>query len=111
MTHAELLRRYVELHNGGVHSGDFAPLLALFHRQAVLEFRGFGIGPFRGSAQIARAFEETPPDEELVIVDAVEVSSVASVRYAWRGRPEIAGSLELVSEGDRILRLTVTRAG
>ncbi|MEW6279795.1 MAG: nuclear transport factor 2 family protein [Candidatus Eremiobacterota bacterium] len=99
-----LLQTYVQLHNLGVEAGDFHDLLALFSDEAVLEFRGIPLGPFRGRPAIARAFAERPPDDQLVLLDG-------EGSYAWLREPgRRAGRIRL-DGSDMIVRLVIIREG
>ena len=78
----DMLHLYVKRHNLGVRSGDFVPMLALFHPDAVLQFNGLGLGPFQGLAKISEAFRDMPPSEELVVLDTTEVQGSVSASYS-----------------------------
>jgi hypothetical protein len=96
-----LLEREVEAFNGGVRTGDWAPLAELFTDDAELEFVGIPIGPFRGRAAIAEAYRAQPPDDEIVLLDG-------GPRYAWSREPgRAAGELHLEERDGAIVRLRV----
>ena len=104
------MRRYVEHHNAGVRTGDFGPMLDLIHPEAEFVFVDMGIGPFRGSADIARAFETHPPTDELVILKTwAEEAAIVAV-YGWRQDPTAHGEIRIASGTDGVIRrVTVQR--
>jgi hypothetical protein len=105
MSPAELLRAYVERHNGGVRAGGFARLRGLFADDASMRFHGLAIGPFVGVKAILLAFATNPPDDELVILEQVGVEAV----YAWGRDPERrAGRLRITVARGRISAIDVT---
>jgi hypothetical protein len=96
-----LLEREVAAFNEGVRTGDWAPLVALFAEDAVLEFDGIPVGPFHGRDAIAEAYRTMPPDDEIVLLDG-------GPRYAWSQEPKRpAGELHLDERDGRIVRLLV----
>jgi steroid delta-isomerase len=96
-----LLEREVAAFNEGVRSGDWVPLVELFAEDAVLEFEGIPVGPFRGRDAIAEAYRTSPPDDEIVLLDG-------GPAYAWSKDPERpAGELHLDELDGRIVRLLV----
>jgi hypothetical protein len=96
-----LLEREVAAFNEGVRTGDWAPLVALFAEDAVLEFDGIPVGPFHGRDAIAEAYRTMPPDDEIVLLDG-------GPRYAWSREPKRpAGELHLDEREGRIVRLLV----
>lgn len=103
-----VLERYVAAHNHGVSSGDFRQLGELFSEDAVVEFRGLSIGPFRGRQEIVAAFDRQPPDDQLVLASALPAGG-ASAEYGWRrepGRP--AGTLTVELTGGLVSHLVIT---
>ncbi len=105
----ELLHDHVDDFNAGVRDGDFARMLERFSDDAELVFEGVPVGPFHGREQIAAAYRERPPDDELVLLDATEAGGVVTARYAWGKTPErMAGQMHLTSAEGRIARLVVT---
>ena len=97
----DLLEREVEAFNEGVRTGDWSPLVELFAEDAVLEFDGIPVGPFRGRDAIAEAYRSMPPDDEIVLLDG-------GPRYAWSKEPERpGGELHLEERDGRIVRLLV----
>jgi steroid Delta-isomerase len=96
-----LLEREVAAFNEGVRSGDWVPLVELFAEDAVLEFEGIPVGPFRGRDAIAEAYRTSPPDDEIVLLDG-------GPAYAWsKDRERPAGELHLDELDGRIVRLLV----
>jgi len=102
---AELLRVYVQRHNGGVRAGGFSGLRALLAEDASMRFHGIEAGPFVGIEAILLAFVEDPPDDELVILEQRGVEAV----YAWGRDPERpAGRLRITVVRGRISAIDVT---
>jgi len=103
---AELLRAYVERHNEGVRAGEFLRLAAILSRDAAMRFHGIPAGgPFEGARAILAAFAESPPDDELVILEQQGVEAL----YAWRREPERpAGRLRITVTRGRITAIDVT---
>jgi steroid Delta-isomerase len=96
-----LLEREVDAFNEGVRTGDWSPLVALFAEDAVLEFEGIPVGPFRGRDAIEEAYRAMPPDDQILLLDG-------GPRYAWSKEPERpAGELHLEERESRIVRLLV----
>jgi len=107
----ELLRRHVELFNAGVRSGDFGPLVEQFSPDAALVFEGVPVGPFHGREEIAAAYRQQPPDDELDVLDVREEGDELVADYAWRAEPDVrAGEMRLAVEDGRIRRLVVAFA-
>ena len=109
MTGPELLEEHVRRFNAGVRTGDFAPMLALFADDAVLEFRGVPVGPFHGRDAIAAAYAAKPPDDQIEVLEIEKDDAEIRAGYAWlrdEGRP--AGAMFLACDGERIARLVVT---
>src|SRR2546423_577287 len=52
----DLLRSYVALHNEGLRTGSWEPLVALFQEDAEIVFIGVPFGPVRGPGAIRAAF-------------------------------------------------------
>jgi ketosteroid isomerase-like protein len=106
---SSLLRDYVAEHNAGVRNGDWSRMLERFADDAELVFEGAPIGPFQGRDEIAAAYRERPPDDEVVVSDVREDGETVVAAYEWRREPQIrAGELRLTHEGDRIKKLVVT---
>jgi hypothetical protein len=99
-----LLDREVAAFNEGVRTGDWALLVELFTDDAVLEFVGIPVGPFRGRAAIGEAYRAQPPDDEIVVLEDRGDSAV----YAWSRNPERrAGELHLEERDGAIARLRI----
>jgi hypothetical protein len=109
---ATILRKYVELHNKGVLTGNFNAMLDLFTEDAEMHFEGGqSIGPFVGRTGIARGFSARPPDDTLVIIGSVKVKNSIFViaDYGWSIAPQNkAGQLRATVRGTQIAKLTVT---
>jgi RimJ/RimL family protein N-acetyltransferase len=109
VTALELFYDHVARFNDGVRSGDFGPMLEWFAEDADLAFEGVPVGPFRGREEIAAAYRDQPPDDEIRVLDAEERDGVVVARYAWLREPEVAaGEMRMTCDGDRIDRLVVT---
>jgi steroid Delta-isomerase len=101
---SSLLRRQVEGFNQGVRTGDWAPMLELFHEDAELEFVGIPVGPFAGRDAIGEAYRSQPPDDEIVVL----VDRGDTAVYAWSKDAELAaGELHVEEREGRIARLRV----
>lgn len=85
-------------------------MLEQFADDAELAFEGVSVGPFRGKPAIARAYEEQPPDDEIVILRTRESGNDLVVAdYAWQAEPSArAGTLILRLRDAEIDRLVVT---
>jgi ketosteroid isomerase-like protein len=95
-----LRHKHVEGFNEGVRTGDWSRMLALLHDDAELEFAGIPVGPFRGKQAIRDAYEQQPPDDEIVLL--------AGDAYAWAGEPALrAGELRLEERDGKIARIRV----
>jgi steroid delta-isomerase len=104
------LARHVETFNRAVESGDFDPLVALFHEDATLEFAGIPIGPFEGREAIAAAYAAQPPTDTMSIL-AVLVESDGTVveDFSWSADGGArSGQVRLTVEDDRIRKLVVS---
>ena len=106
---SRLLRDYIDGHNRGVRTGDFAALIELLHPNAQMRFRGIQVGPFIGRDAIARAFRTRPPDDELTVLRMrCEDSGLAVADYARKSNPaEIAGELRITIQSNRIIGIEV----
>jgi steroid Delta-isomerase len=106
-----LVQAHLERFNAGVRSGDFGPMVeAGFADNAELAFEGVPVGPFRGKLEIARAYAEQPPDDEVRILRTTESGEeMVVVDYAWLAAPkERAGSMIFRLRDGKIDRLLVT---
>jgi hypothetical protein len=109
VTSLELLQRYVELHNQGVRGGNFDRLVSLFATDGELRFEGRVHAVLTGSAAIATAFGEMPPDDELHLDGARRAGEIVQASYRWaRDVEKLAGSLTLEAQNGKIRRLVVT---
>ena len=81
ITPRDVLEHYVRRHNQGVTSGDFAPLLELFLPEARLELGGIALGPFEGTAAIARAFRDQLGLCDLYLADLDAIAGQIAVHY------------------------------
>ena len=101
-----LLTQYIALHNQGVESGDFAPMLSLFDEAAEMHFERVPYGPLIGRAAIADGFRNTPPDDALILLDAHVDGATTVARYSWERHPT-EGILVIEAVNDQIIKLTV----
>jgi hypothetical protein len=86
----------------GVASGDFSTLCALFAEDGSLEFQGLNQGPFHGRSAISEAFKQTPPDDELMwgdIVDVDEAGVSGCAAYGWRSHSNRRGGMICITIG------------
>lgn len=101
----DALQEHVARFNAGVRTGDFSAMLAGLADDAELEFVGVPVGPFRGRAEIAEAYRERPPDDEILVLDR----EGDTAGYAWAADPETrAGELRLTVRDGLIRRVVVT---
>lgn len=104
----ELAQEYIERHNEGVRSKDFAPLLELFAENAEMIFHSASIGTLIGRKVISDAFKYEPPDDELLVLGLGADDLGVEIRYAWKNAPTVpAGVLEFHSHDGKITRLVV----
>jgi len=104
-----LLHDYVLVHNECVRTDDWQPLGEWFADDAELAFDGVPVGPFNGRAQIVAAYEEQPPDDEVVILGALAENGRVVASYGWLRDPaKRAGEMILTIRDGRIARLVVT---
>ena len=108
-TAKERLAAYVEAHNAGVRTGDFAALAELLHPTASMRFSGTATGPFDSAAAILQAFREQPPDDELVTVTVRATGEhAAEAVYAWASAPsKSAGRLRISTHRDLISKIRI----
>jgi len=104
-----LLRRYVRLHNVGYRTGDFQPLLDLFHEAGEMLFVGIPFRPLRGRTAIATAFKKAPPDGELRLGKATTPApDRAEAPFGWsHNSGTVVGKLIVWAHEGRIRRLRV----
>jgi hypothetical protein len=102
----QLVERHVRAFNHGVRTAEWQPLVDLFSDDAELRFENVPVGPFVGRDAIRRAYDERPPDDELVLLGLQadgEHSLVAA--FAWsRGG---TGRMLIEHRRGAIERLTV----
>lgn len=108
MTSREIIGSYVALHNEGVATGSFAPMLALFDDDAELYFEDLPIGPYLGRNAIAEAFCQLPPTDELEILEISSYDSGGRAIYGWQSDPgRAAGDIHMDINDGRIRKLTI----
>ena len=106
---AAVLGEHVRRFNDAVRSGDFADMVAGFAPEAEMSFVGAPAGPFAGRDEIAAAYAEQPPDDEIRLLGAPRVDGEAvEADYAWAAGGTRAGRLILTARGDEITSLVVT---
>jgi RimJ/RimL family protein N-acetyltransferase len=104
-----LLHDYVMVHNECVRTGDWEPLGEWFTDDAELAFEGVPVGPFSGRDEIAAAYRERPPDDEVLIFGVDEEDGRVVARYGWLREPaEQAGRMLVTPRSGKIERLGVT---
>lgn len=101
--------RHVNTFNSAVRSGDWGPFVALFADDAVLEFVGLQVGPFRGRNAIAEAYRQMPPDDCIHVAGAPVVhGNETMITYRWDSTGS-TGTMRLKTGRDgRVSHLTVT---
>lgn len=98
-------REHVDRFNRAVTSGDWSALVATLHPDAVLEFVGPPVGPFKGRAAIAAAYEANPPDDTMRIRGVRARGATDLVAFEWsRGG---TGTMEIERADGLITRLLV----
>jgi len=108
MTAAELLQKYVLLHNYGVETGDFGPMLELFADDAVFEFENPRIGTFWGVKIIAGVFRRQQPDSMLVISNIEDRGEAARADYGDEANATVRqGTITIDMENGRIKKLFI----
>jgi RimJ/RimL family protein N-acetyltransferase len=107
--HVRLLHEYVGVHNECVRTGEWDALQDWFADDAELAFEGVPIGPFRGAAEIVRAYRERPPDDFVVTFRVVEDGARVVADYGWLREPaKTAGRMLLTPAGNRVAKLMIT---
>ncbi|WP_305789999.1 nuclear transport factor 2 family protein [Symbioplanes lichenis] len=59
---------HIDRFNTAVRTGDWSPVVAALHPDAVMTFTPVPAGPFTGRAAIAAAYAENPPDDTMRVV-------------------------------------------
>ena len=106
----DFLHAYVAAHNDCVRNGDWEPLGDWFAEDAALTFEGVPVGPFTGREEIAAAYRERPPDDQVLIFDTEEEDGGRIVAgYGWLRKPaKKAGTMLLTPRDGKIAKLVVT---
>jgi hypothetical protein len=100
---------YIADHNEAVRSGDWSRFAEWFTDDAEVRFEGVPVGPFHGRAEIRRAYEGRPPDDEVEIRNVREGGGGTVADYGWRAEPGVrAGELRVAWDGERIRELVIT---
>jgi SnoaL-like protein len=109
MTDFQLLDEHVADFNDGVRTGDFRPMLARFTDDAELAFEGVPAGPYVGIDAIEAAYRDSPPDDQITVLDAQLDGDTMVAPYSWaRDEGRRSGEMRLTVRGGRIARLVVT---
>jgi hypothetical protein len=101
------MESHVRAFNFGVQTKEWGTMLARFAGDAELRFDGASAGPFRGIDAIRKAYEEQPPDDQIVLLGVQDdpERGVVAAGFAWqKGAP---GRLVLEHQRGLITRLTV----
>jgi RimJ/RimL family protein N-acetyltransferase len=107
-----LLHDYVMVHNECVRTGDWQPLGDWFTDDAELAFEGIPVGPFKSRDEIARAYRERPPDDEVLIFGVEREGDRVVARYGWLREPgRVAGRMLVTPRDGKIAKLVVTFEG
>jgi hypothetical protein len=108
MSAAELLAWYIALHNLGIETSDFSPLLALFADDAIVEFKDISIGSIQGKDAIVNAFTLRPPSTAIIVSDIEESGLTVRATYSNSTDPFVKlGTIHLESDGEKIRRIMV----
>ena len=92
---------HVDRFNAAVRTGDWRPLVATLHPDAVMDFPGLPVGPFAGRDAIAAAYAADPPDDTMRVVDV----HGDVVSFAWsRGG---TGTIDIGRRDGQIARLLI----
>jgi hypothetical protein len=72
-------------------------------------FDGVPIGPFQGREEIAAAYRERPPHDEVLIFAVEEADGTVVAGYGWLREPaKPAGRMLVMQRDGKIAKLTVT---
>jgi hypothetical protein len=108
MSPADLLKQYVILHNSGVESSNFEPLMLLFAPEAILDFVEPPLGKFEGIMMIRGVFRNKPPDFLLGISEISNAQNRVSADYFDLAHPDIRlGAIELKSDNGKKISLLI----
>jgi hypothetical protein len=100
--------QHIAAFNEAVVSGEWAAFVSRFDDDAVLEFVGPPVGPFRGRAAIAEAYRTSPPDDTIAPAGAPHQDDVELIiPYRWVATGA-AGTMRITDNGRLITRLVVT---
>lgn len=101
-----LLERHVELFNDAVSTQDYGPLLATFAIYAVMRFDDAPVGPFRGRAEITKAYESNTMADTIALIDMREIGSDA-VRASFEWDAGGTGEMYLRWCDDELVELRI----
>ena len=98
---------HIERFNDAVRSGDYAPFLATFARDAVMRFTNVPVGPYHGLDAIRRAYAEQPPTDTMSVRSIEDVDpATAAVAFDWdSGGP---GTMTLCWRDGELAELTIS---
>lgn len=100
---ADLLARYVRLHNVGARTKNYRPVVDLFAADAEFFIEGVSLNALRRRA-MASAFRR----EELLLWKIASAGNdYAFANYAWKRRPRVGGILRLLMCDELIQRVTL----
>jgi steroid delta-isomerase len=101
-----LLERHVELFNEAVVSQDFGPLLATFAIHAVMSFDDLPIGPFRGLAEITKAYADNTLADTIALIDMEEIGT-DGVRTSFEWDAGGTGEMFLRWHEDELIEMRI----
>jgi hypothetical protein len=108
MSPADLLKQYVILHNSGVESSNFEPLMSLFAPEAIFDFVEPPLGKFEGIMMIRGIFRNKTPDFLLGISEISNAQNGVSANYFDLAHPDIGlGTIELKADNRKITGIKV----
>lgn len=106
-----LFLHHIRAFNHGVMTGNFSPMLKMFHCDATFELDDPVLITHRGLDAIGRAYRGDPPKGTMTVTEPNVRGHVVTADYIWDAEPErIAGQFILQFDGDRIVRNLVTYA-
>jgi hypothetical protein len=110
MSPSELLKHYVTLHNSGVESSNFEPLMSLFAPEAVLDFVEPPLGKFEGIMMIRGIFRNKPPDFLLGTGKISNTQEGVVADYFDLAHPDIrVGLIELKADNGKIISILIEK--